>query len=256
MEQIKTYIINLPQEHERRKNILAETVKYPCLDVEMVKAIYGKILSDNEKDRLFDKNKFRKYYGRTLLPGEIGCTLSHRNCYKLLLESEYEFALILEDDAYIKDDVFSAFFIKSVMEFMNSSDPVVLLLHADFESIGSNSSFYGKYDLYAVYSALFTTAYLLNKSAARLFLQKEPPYFWVADDWHLFRKWGAHIYSLFPSVVVQQWDKFSTSIQEERTIPGRKRILPHSWIECRLAYEKLVYLFLKKIGVINHLQDR
>ncbi|WP_289005010.1 glycosyltransferase family 25 protein [uncultured Parabacteroides sp.] len=42
MEQIKTYVINLPKDLDRRESILKETGRYLWLDVEIVKAVYGK----------------------------------------------------------------------------------------------------------------------------------------------------------------------------------------------------------------------
>ena len=252
MDRIKTYIINLPKDHERRKSVLNETGQYPWLEVEMVKAVYGKELTDEEKSRLFNTGDYTRRYRRSVLPGEIGCTLSHRACYKRLLESDREFALVLEDDARFADGVFTEDFSESVMDFMKDDKPLVLLLHADFESMGKKSSFYGDYYLYPVYSALFATAYLINKKAASLLLRKKSPY-WVADDWLLFRRWGIRVYSLYPSVVIQQWEKFDSSILNEKRSLGRKRIVPRSLIECRMAYEKLGYYFRKKIGIIRHL---
>lgn len=54
MERIRTYVINLPQAQERRESILKETGRIACLDVEMVNAVYGKELTEEEIDRLFD----------------------------------------------------------------------------------------------------------------------------------------------------------------------------------------------------------
>ena len=253
MDRIKTYIINLSKDHERRESVLKETGKYSCLEVEMVKAVYGKELTDEEKGRLFDTNNYTRRYRRLVLPGEVGCVLSHRECYKRLLESDREFALVLEDDARFINDVFTENFLKSVMDFMNGDTPLVLLLHADFETMGKGSSFCGDYFVYPVYSALFATAYLLNKRAAGLLLQARSPY-WVADDWLLFRRWGILTYSLYPSAVLQQWDKFDSSILDEERSLGRKRILPRSLIECRMAWDKLGYYFRRRIGMIRHLR--
>lgn len=253
MDRIKTYIINLPKDLERKESILKETGQLPCLDIELIKAVYGKGLTDEEKEKLFDSEKYVRYYGRFVLPGEIGCNLSHRKCYERLLESEQEFVLILEDDAQFVEAALSYELIDSIADFMNTSDPTVLLLHADFDYVGNKISFCNKYSLYQVYDALFTTAYLINKNAARLLLQKGYPY-WVADDWQLFRRWGIRVYSLYPSVVIQQWDRFASSILEEKRSFNPKRLLPRSFIECSLALRKLQYLFLKRLGVIKHLK--
>lgn len=245
---IKTYIINLPKDRDRRERILAETGKFPCLDVEMIKAVYGKELTNEERNRLFDSVNYRRHYGRSLLPGEIGATLSHRECYRCLLESDSEFALILEDDARFVDNSFAEGFSIPVVEFMHSKKPLMMLLHADFKYIGKKQHFYNKYDLYPVYSALSATAYLVNKSAARLLLRKEIP-FWVADDWLLFRWWGIRIYCLYPSII-RYWDQLSSTItNEKRPLMGR-RPFPCFY----KIYNKLKYSFLKKLGIIKYLK--
>lgn len=250
MKRIKTYVINLLKDRDRRESILAETGKLPCLDIEMIKAVYGKELTDEERNRLFDSLNYKRHYGRSVLPGEIGCCLSHRECYKRLLESDHEFALILEDDIRFMNGAFSEGFSKAAIEFMHSEEPVIILLHADFEYIGRKQIFYDKYDLYPAYKALYATAYLVNKSAARLLLRTETPY-WVADDWFCFRRWGIRIYCLYPSAVIQQWDKLGSSIKEEKRSLIEKRSFPCSY----RIYNKLEYFLLKKLGIIKYLRE-
>ncbi|WP_288206767.1 glycosyltransferase family 25 protein [uncultured Parabacteroides sp.] len=249
MDRLKTYVINLPKDLDRRGSILKETGQFPCLDIEMIEAVYGKELSDKEKNNLFDCKKYTRYYGRALLPGEIGCVLSHQMCYKHLLETDLNYALILEDDAHFVDSEITEQFMKSVHDLMNSSIPRILLLHASFEYTGEKKIFCEKYSVCNIYNALFATGYLINKNAARLLLPKGSIY-WVADDWFLFRSWGVDIYSLYPSVVVQQRDKLKSSIMEEQR-KSKKRIFPHSRIECRLAYNRINYLIKKRIGIIK-----
>lgn len=249
MDRLKTYVINLPKDQDRRESISKETAQFPGLDIEMIEAVYGKELSDEEKNDLFDCKKYAQYYGRELKPGEIGCTLSHQMCYKHLLGTDLDYALILEDDAHFVNDKITEQFLKSVNDLMSSSIPRILLLHASFEYTGEKKLFCENYSICSIYNALFATGYLINKNAARLLLCEETPY-WVADDWFLFRGWGINIYSLYPSVVVQQRDKLKSSIMEEQR-ESKKRIFPHSWIECRLAYNKISYLLQKRIGIIK-----
>lgn len=253
MERIRTYVINLPQAQERRESILKETGRIACLDVEMVNAVYGKELTKEEIDRLFDTRSYSKRYRRSVLPGEIGCTLSHQECYKRLLDSVNNFALILEDDACFVQGAFSENFSESVTGFMQNTEPLILLLHADFEYVGKGKKICECYDLYKIRNALYATAYLINRSAAQLLLKRKP-LSWVADDWMLFRRWGISVYSIYPSVAMQQWGTLSSFILEKKRPSGKKRIFPRSLIECRLAYEKLEYLLLKKVRIIKHLR--
>lgn len=252
MDRIKTYVINLPKDQKRRESILHETSQFSNLDVEIVKAIYGKELRDLEKERLFNDEKFRKYYRRMLLPGEIGSTLSHRKCYKHLLDSNRQFALILEDDAHFFMSPSDTIFWIHLEKIMNTEKPVVLLLQANANYFGKEKMFYENYTLYPVYSSDCATAYLINKNAARILLQEKRPYY-VADDWFRFRKWGIDVYCVCPSVILQ-WDEFASSVLEEKRPYRKKRRFPHSWIECGLVYEKIVYLMLKKLDIVKHIQ--
>lgn len=252
MDRIKTYVINLPKDQDRRESILRETSRFSTLDIEMMEAVYGKELADQEREDLFDSKKYSQYYGRNVLPGEIGCTLSHRKCYKRLLYSDWKYALVLEDDAHFLDDAFDMDFLIAVEKIMNTEKPSVLLLHADINYQGKANFFCKNYALYSVYTAMFTTAYFINRSAAGLMLHEKRSY-WVADDWFRFRQWGIDILCLYPSAIVQQWDELASSIAEEKRLYIPKRKFPHSLIECRLAYEKIIFMILKGLKIIKHI---
>lgn len=252
MNQIKTYVINLPKDQDRRESILRETSLFSTLDVEIVEAVYGKELTNQERENLFDSKKYSQYYGRSVLPGEIGCTLSHRKCYEYLLNAEKSFVLILEDDAHFLSDSLKSDFGTAVEDIMNTDKPLVLLLQANASYIGKEKSFCKDYKLYQVYKSTCTTGYLINKNAARLLLHEKKPY-WVADDWFRFRQWGIDIYCVYPSVILQ-WETLPSTILEEKRSGRKKRWLPHSLIECRLAYEKIIYMILKGVKIIKHIQ--
>ena len=97
---IKTYIINMKESVERRERVLKEVSRYSFLDIEWVEAVNGKQLMEVQIGQLFDRKRFYSRYDREPLPGEIGCTLSHRECYRRLLWSDCKYALILEDDVF------------------------------------------------------------------------------------------------------------------------------------------------------------
>ena len=251
MNRIKTYVINLLKDQDRRESILRETSRYSTLDVEMMEAVYGKELTDQEREDLFDCKKCGQYYGRSVLQGEIGCTLSHRKCYEHLLNTEKPFALILEDDAHFLSDSLKSDFWAAIEGFMNTDKPLVLLLQANANYIGKEKIFCKKYNLYQVYKSTCTTGYLINKSAVRLLLHKKKPY-WVADDWFRFRQWGIDIYCVYPSVILQ-WETLPSTILEKKRSGRKKRWFPHSLIECRLAYEKIIFIMLKGLKIIKYI---
>lgn len=101
-----TYLINLDRSTDRLELMKNEFNK--CnLTFERISAIDAKNLSGDEY--LID-NK----YDRDLLPGEIGCYLSHVSTFKKFLSTDNEFALIIEDDAILPEN-----FKISIEEAMN-----------------------------------------------------------------------------------------------------------------------------------------
>lgn len=246
---LKTYIINLPKEKDRKDSILKETAAVGCLDCEVIEAVYGKELCQDDVSLLFNEKKFVCYYSRTLLPGEIGTTLSHRKCYNRLLSSVDNIALIVEDDITFvkKETTYKA--LEKCCRFLESNEPRILLLHANFNTIEKGTDLGNDYSLYPVYDGMAATAYLINRNAARILLETKRP-FWVADDWYRFRKWGIQIYSIYPFICLHPGDIFESSILNSSVQRRRKRVL--SWITFRLIYEKICRMALMASGRLKH----
>lgn len=69
-----------------------------------ISAVNGKTLTDKEVEALtYPLNHFetKVRFTRNLTRGEVGCFLSHRKCWKALVESGEKFAIIMEDDIRI-----------------------------------------------------------------------------------------------------------------------------------------------------------
>lgn len=93
-------VVNLNRSPERWKAIKAQL---DCLQipVERLEAVDGKLLSEEEVEKLTSSVHFSM--GRELGRGEIGCFLSHRKCWKRLLDSDEKYALVMEDDLILSD---------------------------------------------------------------------------------------------------------------------------------------------------------
>jgi glycosyl transferase family 25 len=92
-----SYLINLEIAKDRLEYSLPP-VKALNFPVQIISAVYGKNLPRSEIEKKVDiesyKVRMRLYPGF----GTIGCSLSHIKTWKIFLESDYEFALIFEDD--------------------------------------------------------------------------------------------------------------------------------------------------------------
>lgn len=76
------------------------------INYERVEAVNGKLLSRKVKKEItYPYNHFdtRVRFTRELTDGEIGCFLSHRACWAKLVDSNENFALIMEDDIEISE---------------------------------------------------------------------------------------------------------------------------------------------------------
>jgi len=98
----RAYLINLDRAVERLERMKKEFEK-TGIDYERISAVDAKNLKGDE---YIVKNK----YDRDLISGEIGCYLSHVETLQKFLESDYEFGLIIEDDAILPENL------KSIIE--------------------------------------------------------------------------------------------------------------------------------------------
>ncbi len=101
----KAYIIHLERASARRKQV--DRIVGACsVPAEIVHAVDGRTLSSEEVGRSYVKDKQEPTYPFELQPGEIGCFLSHRKCWRRLVDENLDAALILEDDIEFDPPVF------------------------------------------------------------------------------------------------------------------------------------------------------
>lgn len=101
---MKTFIINLPSEKERLKNI-SKQLNSLEIEYEVFHAVYWKDLTKEELNSLYDNKKTKEYLWRELTLWEIGCALSHYFLFKKIVEENIDLALVLEDDAIISKSI-------------------------------------------------------------------------------------------------------------------------------------------------------
>lgn len=98
------YVINLDSSTDRWE---AMKQKLASLNItaERISAVDGRKKSDKEiEDILYPMDyEYRYLFPRLLSKAEIGCFLSHRKCWQMLVESDEDWALIMEDDLIISD---------------------------------------------------------------------------------------------------------------------------------------------------------
>lgn len=114
--QIPVFVISLKEAHQRRQRmekILGEL----SLDFTFIDAIDGRDFNMADHQN-YDGQKRRRYFGRDLGGGELGCTLSHKKIFQMMLDQNIERALILEDDIIFYDN-----FMNALEDVLNTKTP-------------------------------------------------------------------------------------------------------------------------------------
>lgn len=181
------YLVSLDQDSAKRE-ILKERFPRYYPEMEKVNAVDGRKLSAKE---FFDYIATPIARGhRLMLPGEVGCSLSHVHALKAFLDSGAKAALVLEDDV-IGDDSR----IDTVMELIPSLPPEALLICGGQEGMSARKYVFGKStgteELYrlAPYSnshVFRTCCYVVTRVSAKQILDMQKQSLELADAWGTF----------------------------------------------------------------------
>lgn len=237
---MKTYVVNLEQSTDRRAYMQDLLISYPVLETEYVAAVDGRRMTPADLQRCFDRDRFARIYLREVLPGEIGCTLSHQRCYRRLSESAEAYALILEDDIIVQESFETI--IPLIEPILDQERPVVVLLSGWFW-YGRKRTLSDKHKLAEVVDGCLTHGYAINRCAARL-MQDDMPYY-PADAWDVFRRRGVRIYGLCPHPLDQDWGEgFQSTIVDRRPVKN-KSVHWLSWLrkKRRVAVQRIFAFF-------------
>lgn len=99
------FVINLDSSKDRLASI-SQRLDELGVPFERIPAVNGRALSDQQISEItYPYNHFESKvrFTRELTSGEVGCFLSHRKCWLRLLESDDQWALIMEDDIQISN---------------------------------------------------------------------------------------------------------------------------------------------------------
>lgn len=97
------FLINLDKSVDRLMHATAQLEKM-SIDFSRVSAFDGRGIDLNLVDDC-DVRFARKYYGRSLIGAEYGCYKSHLECAKKIIEGNYDYAVVLEDDIEVIGDI-------------------------------------------------------------------------------------------------------------------------------------------------------
>jgi glycosyl transferase family 25 len=93
---MKAFVINIPSAPERWRSVCRH-LKNAKIDFQRIEGIDGQKIEFPISE--FSGTSYRLLHGRSKIPAEIGCYLSHIAAMKAFLNSGDDFGIIMEDDA-------------------------------------------------------------------------------------------------------------------------------------------------------------
>lgn len=230
---MKTYVVNMEKDTHKRELITKQLAQHPELDWQIWKAVEGRKLSDEEQKRTVSEEFFRKYKTNATLPA-VGCSLSHYYIYKDMVEKGVPYALVLEDDAILSDNMH----LDELSKYLEVDKPVVILLSPEFWYWEKDIQ--GTIDenhyIYRLSNGLMTSGYLINLAAARMLEGIVYPVKYLADSWADFVKMGLTLYGIVPHL---------TSYPEGLGEIGRSQQKQSLYIRLRMPLVKVYLAYLR-----------
>ena len=114
MSEPRAFILHLERAISRKANVEALRARLP-VESEIIAAVDGTRLAQDELDRAYARRRFKPRYPFALTATEIGAFLSHRAAWRRIVDERLDFAFVFEDDAQIDPEPFAA-----LLEFVSA----------------------------------------------------------------------------------------------------------------------------------------
>jgi len=212
---VPIFVITLPRATQKQRQI-KERLESLNIPFEFVEGVDGRLLSREEVQKVFDKEKSYNYYkwyhnrtgsaGVELSIGEIGCTLAHRKIFQKIVDENIDSAIVLEDDVFVTEDFLPI--IEKVIAFLeDNSVKKNLIIKLDntilthYGILVKVKNFLTRFlrpiqiridkDLAIVKTVMNfggAQGYYIDNVAARAFLNINYPVFTTSDEWNYFAR--------------------------------------------------------------------
>lgn len=244
------YVINLDRSPKRLEEISKQLTRVG-LSFHRVVAVDGKEATLEQLTQL-DEASYQRKHGKSSLPGELGCYLSHVEAIRQFLQSGHSYAVILEDDAILEDG-----FSQVVQYLSHHPKPwdMVKLSGVHSGTPCAVSTINDQYRLSVMFSkCTCSSAYMLNRKAAEAYNQGLLPMSLPYD--HEFDKgwtYGIKVRAVTPFVVIHNEQAPTTIVTTptiSRKLAGLHRLPAYGYRLktelCRLGYAISQYLTARK----------
>ena len=204
---VRIYVINLDRSPQRLQEIAGQLSKFG-LPFQRIAAVDGKLATPAQQ-ALLDENAYQQKHGKTSVPGELGCYLSHVAAIREFLESGSPFAVILEDDAILENGIVSVI---QRLSSMTGQWDMVKLSGVHSGTPMQVQHIHEHYRLSVMFSkCTCSSAYMINRRAAQAYSDGLLPMTLPYD--HEFDKgwsYGIKVRAVTPFVVTHNTDALTT----------------------------------------------
>jgi len=175
-------------------------------------------------------------FGRDFSRGELASTLNHLFSYNKFLDTENDFAIIMEDDAdFIVDDFI--FIIDRLIKIIDKNKPEVYLLTPVISYLSKGYKDLSKgYKVVEVIQSWDSSGYMINRKAAEKMISSNSKSWFIADDWVRYKRHAnIDIYGVIPKIIKQNVNMFASNLMESRNKVIKNRSL--KYVLSRVCYK-------------------
>jgi glycosyl transferase family 25 len=233
------FVINLERSPYRRV-FMCNQLNAHGIQPTIFKAIDGRSLNlDNLiKDGIYDDDLAHQYFSRSLSLAEIACAWSHIRVSELILENQHEMALVLEDDAILRDDAGAVF--KEIMAELPEEWDMVQLFYDTEDTVRVTDHIVGFTNKPRM--PIGARGYLMRLSGARKAVEGAFPIKYPADSFFgRSYRWGMKTFGSMP-ILVSSNDIFPTQI------PSKQNFLVSVKEKIKSFAVRLLYRLVKSRG--------
>ncbi|WP_105188965.1 glycosyltransferase family 25 protein [Pseudoalteromonas sp. T1lg48] len=226
---IPIYVINLKGSDNRLQRA-AQQLTGQGLAFERIDAVNGRQLSAAQKNAILDTKANRTKFYRPLSDGEIGCYLSHKKCWQTLLDSQNEYALVLEDDFSLVGNLKS-----SLASVLNQPLPVDIIKLCNYQGRERANKFSRELDAnhhLVIHDKPLSgcCAYVISRSGAKCMLAHASKIYRPVDT-DIQHTWetGVHVGALHPYPIAQD-NYFDSDIASKGRQKPKAYPLQKQWL--------------------------
>lgn len=251
---VTAYIINLDRAKERWDFIKPQVDKLQ-IPYERVVAVDGKRLSKKFIKEIVDEVSYAKFFRMLPEAGTVGCSLSHEKAWRKFLESDSEFALIIEDDVKFDPEK-----LREAIEFAVQNRGLWDILSFESNHYGypqkiakftSQKSGEDAFLVFYMTNVKHAGAYLIARETAKILLERFYPIKMPLDHYYT-RSWefGLRFCGFEPRIVEQ---KFGDSQIKDEVV---EKFSDGKTLAAYIAYEAYTELMKSTYNGLLYLTSR